>query len=375
MQKLVKERFHLAPSPEKKTPLYENCQQAGARFTEFAGWQMPLQFSGILQEVQAVRNQAGLFDVSHMGELLVTGPEAPVFLNRMLTNDIAAAKRGQVIYTFLCNPEGGTIDDLLVYRIGNDEFLLVVNAVNTEAVLSFLQSQATAYNVELRDYSLLFALLALQGPAASTILGRLFPDVLALKPYRFQTLMWQNEELIISRTGYTGEDGFEIYVPPTLAPTLWSELIRAGENDDLVLAGLGARDLLRLEAGLPLYGNELSMTISPVQAGLERFIAWAKPDFCGRLPLLREKEDPTTPRRIGLIADRSAIPRPGTTVYWDQQPIGRITSGSYSPTLQKALGMALVNPVPPPGTPLSLAMRGSFLPAECVKLPFYKRKR
>ena len=233
----------MAPSPEKKTPLYENCQQAGARFTEFAGWQMPLQFSGILQEVQAVRNQAGLFDVSHMGELLVTGPEAPVFLNRMLTNDIAAAKRGQVIYTFLCNPEGGTIDDLLVYRIGNDEFLLVVNAVNTEAVLSFLQSQATAYNVELRDYSLLFALLALQGPAASTILGRLFPDVLALKPYRFQTLMWQNEELIISRTGYTGEDGFEIYVPPTLAPTLWSELIRAGENDDLVLAGLGARDL------------------------------------------------------------------------------------------------------------------------------------
>lgn len=365
----------MTPSPEKKTPLYQSCQQAGARFTEFAGWQMPLQFSGILQEVHAVRNHAGLFDVSHMGELLVAGPEAPFFLNRMLTNDVATIDNGQILYTFLCNADGGTIDDLLVYRIGQQEFLLVVNAANTEPVFSFLQSHATEYEVELRDYSPLFALLALQGPTAASILGRIFPDVLSLKPYRFKKLTWQNEELIISRTGYTGEDGFEIYIPPTLAETLWSELFRAGEKDRLVPAGLGARDLLRLEAGLPLYGNELSTEISPVQAGLERFIAWEKPDFLGRLPLLQEKDDPETPRRIGLIADRSAIPRPGTIVYWDQQPIGQITSGSYSPTLQKALGMALVNPVPPPGTPLSLAMRGSFLPAECVKLPFYKRKR
>ena len=366
----------MAQSSEKKTPLYQSCQQAGARFTEFAGWQLPLQFSGILQEVRAVRNHAGLFDVSHMGELLVTGPEAPFFLNQMLTNDVVAVDNGQVIYTFLCNPDGGTLDDLLVYRIGPQEFLLVVNAVNIEPVLSFLQSQATGYEVELRDYSPLFALLALQGPTAATILGRLFPeDVLSLKPYRFKKLTWQNEELIISRTGYTGEDGFEIYIPPTLAEVLWSELNRAGADDGLVPAGLGARDLLRLEAGLPLYGNELSTEISPVQAGLERFIAWEKPNFCGRLPLLQEKDDPATPRRIGLTADRSAIPRPGTTVYWNQQPIGRVTSGSYSPTLQKAIGMALVNPVPPPGTPLSLAMRGTLLPAECVKLPFYKRKR
>ncbi|HHW12188.1 MAG TPA: glycine cleavage system aminomethyltransferase GcvT [Firmicutes bacterium] len=365
----------MAPSPEKKTPLYESCLQAGARFTEFAGWQMPLQFAGILQEVHAVRNHAGLFDVSHMGELLVAGPEALSFLDRMLTNNVATVDSGQVIYTFLCNPEGGTIDDLLVYRIGQQEFLLVVNAINTETVFSFLQSQATGYEIELRDYSPLFALLALQGPAAAAILTRLFPDVLPLKTYRFKKLLWQNEELIISRTGYTGEDGFEIFIPPTLAATLWADLLRAGEKDGLVPAGLGARDLLRLEAGLPLYGHELSTTISPVQAGLERFIAWEKPDFCGRSPLLREKNDPNTPRRIGLIADRSAIPRPGMTVYWDQQPIGQITSGSYSPTLEKALGMALVHPVPPPGTPLSLAMRGTFRPAECVQLPFYKRKR
>ena len=179
---------------------------------------------------------------------------------------------------------------------------------------------------------------------------------------------------MISRTGYTGEDGFEIYTPPSLAVTLWSALLRAGTEDGLIPAGLGARDLLRLEAGLPLYGNELSTTISPVQAGLERFIAWEKPDFCGRSPLLAEKNDPATPRRIGLIADRSAIPRPGTTVYWDQQPIGRITSGAYSPTLQKALGMALVNPVPP-RNPTVFGLRGTFLPAECVKLPFYQRKR
>lgn len=365
----------MAPSPDQRTPLYEIYQQAGARFTTFAGWQLPLQFSGILQEVHAVRNHAGLFDVSHMGELLVTGPDAPVFLNRMLTNDVAAVDPDQVIYTFLCNHDGGTLDDLLVYRIGHKEFLLVVNAVNTKPVLSFLQSQTAGYDVEVRDYSPLFALLALQGPAAAAILARLFPDVLPLKSFRFKRLTWEKEELVISRTGYTGEDGFEIYTPPSLAVTLWSALLRAGTEDGLIPAGLGARDLLRLEAGLPLYGNELSTTISPVQAGLERFIAWEKPDFCGRSPLLAEKNDPATPRRIGLIADRSAIPRPGTTVYWDQQPIGRITSGSYSPTLQKALGMALVNPVPPPGTPLSLGLRGTFLPAECVKLPFYQRKR
>ncbi|NLM37736.1 MAG: glycine cleavage system aminomethyltransferase GcvT [Firmicutes bacterium] len=365
----------MAPSQEKKTPLNESCQQAGARFTEFAGWQMPLQFAGILQEVHAVRNHAGLFDVSHMGELLVTGPEAALFLDRMLTNNLATLENGQVIYTFLCNHDGGTIDDLLVYRIGPQEFLLVVNAINTEPVLSFLQSQTAGYQVELRDYSPLFALLALQGPVAATIIARLFPEVLPLKPFRFKKLAWQNEELIFSRTGYTGEDGFEIYIPPTLAATLWSDLLRAGEDDGLVPAGLGARDLLRLEAGLPLYGNELSPSISPVQAGLERFIAWEKPDFCGRLPLLREKNDPSTPRRIGLRADRSAIPRPGMTVYWDQQPIGRITSGSYSPTIGQALGMALVHPVPPPGTPLALAVRDTFRPAKCVELPFYKKKR
>lgn len=359
----------------KKTPLYQICQQVGARFTEFAGWLMPLQFSGILQEVSAVRNQAGLFDVSHMGELLVTGPQAAPFLNMMLTNNVAAAHNGQVVYTILCAPDGGTVDDLLVYRISNEEFLLVVNAVNTEAVLVFLQSQANGYEVELRDYSPLFALLALQGPAAATIIGRVLPDALSLKPFRFLKLPWQNHELVISRTGYTGEDGFEIYTPPTLAEKLWLDLSHAGENEGLVPTGLGARDLLRLEAGLPLYGNELSAQISPVQAGLERFIAWEKPDFIGRFALLQEKNELTTPRRIGIIADRSAIPRPGTTVYWEKQPIGRITSGTFSPTLQKAIGMALVSPVPPPGTPLSLALRGDFLPAESVKLPFYKKKR
>jgi len=365
----------MAPISGKKTPLYECCQQAGARFTEFAGWQMPLQFSGILQEVHAVRNRAGLFDVSHMGELLVSGPEAPLFLNQMLTNNVATADEGRVIYSILCNTDGGTVDDLLVYRIGTAEFLLVVNAANTELVLAFLQSQAAGYEVELNDSSSRFALLALQGPAATTIIGRIFPEVLSVKPFRFIKLTWQGAELLISRTGYTGEDGFEIYIPPTHAETLWHELFHVGENEGLVPAGLGPRDLLRLEAGLPLYGNELSTAISPVQAGLTRFIDWQKPDFSGRSALWQEQNDPATPRRIGLVADRSAIPRPGTTVYWEQQPIGRITSGSFSPTLQKAVGMALVNPVPPPGTPLSLALRGGFLPAECVKLPFYQRKR
>lgn len=364
------------PSLAKTTPLYQVCQQSGASFTEFAGWSMPLQFSGILQEVNAVRNQAGLFDVSHMGELLVTGSEATTFLNQMLTNDIAKARDGQVIYSPLCSADGGTIDDLLIYRLSAEEYLLVVNAVNIQAVLDFLRPQASGFKVELRDYSTLFALLALQGPAAPAILDTIFPENFsALKPFRFLKFTWRQHECMISRTGYTGEDGFELYTAPTLAEPLWLELTQAGKEHDLHPAGLGARDLLRLEAGLPLFGNELSAQISPVQAGLEKFIAWEKPDFSGRSALLKEKDDPTTPRRIGLVADRSAIPRPGTRVYWEDQAIGQITSGTFSPTLQKGIGMSIVSPVPPFGTQLSLALRGRFYPAECVQLPFYKRKR
>ncbi|HEY8391511.1 MAG TPA: glycine cleavage system aminomethyltransferase GcvT [Capillibacterium sp.] len=359
----------------KKTPLFPVCQQAGARFTEFAGWLMPLQFSGILQETAAVRHQAGLFDVSHMGELLITGPEAAFFLNLMLTNNVSKAQNGQAVYAILTAPDGGTVDDLLVYRITGEEFLLVVNAANTQTVLAFLRAKTAGMAVEIRDYSSLFALLALQGPAASAILSKLFPEVLTLKPFRFQKMLWEKHELLISRTGYTGEDGFEIFTPPVLAETLWQTLTRTGAEAGLLPAGLGARDLLRQEAGLPLFGHELSAQISPVQAGLERFIDWEKPDFSGRTALLREKNNPATPRRIGLVSDRSAIPRPGTEVYWREQLIGRITSGTFSPTLQQGIGMALVSPVPPPGTPLSLAMRGRTYPAECTALPFYKRKR
>jgi aminomethyltransferase len=365
----------LAPNLGKKTPLYQLCQQSGARFTEFAGWSMPLQFTSILQEVKAVRNQAGLFDVSHMGQLLVTGAEATSFLNLMLTNNVAKARDGQVIYTILAASDGGAIDDLLVYRINNEEFLLVVNAANTQAVLAFLQAKTTGFKVEIRDYSSLFALLALQGPAAAAIIEPLFPEVLSLKPFRFLTVLWEKQELLISRTGYTGEDGFEIYTPPVLAEALWQTLSRIGAEAGLAPAGLGARDVLRQEAGLPLFGNELSRQLSPLQAGLEKFIDWEKPDFFGRAALLQEKNNPALPRRIGLITDRSAIPRPGTAVFWEQQQIGQITSGTFSPTLKQGIGMALVHPIPPPGTPLALAMRGQFYPAQCVALPFYGRKR
>lgn len=360
----------------KTTPLYQICQQSGASFTEFAGWLMPLQFSGILQEVKTVRNQAGLFDVSHMGQLSVSGPEATPFLNQILTNNIAKTLDGQVSYSPLCSADGGTVDDLLIYRLNHEEYLLVVNAINVQVVLNFLRSHTSGFTVALTDYSTRFALLALQGPAAPAILDTLFPESFStLKPFRFSTFTWRCQECIISRTGYTGEDGFELYIPPTLAEPLWLELTRVGTDYGLRPAGLGARDVLRLEAGLPLFGNELSPQISPVQAGLEKFIAWDKPDFSGRSGLLREKDDATAPRRIGLIADRSGIPRPGTMVYWEDQVIGQISSGTFSPTLQKGIGMAFVSPVPPPGTQLSLALRGRFYPAECAQLPFYKRKR
>ncbi|NLW55994.1 MAG: glycine cleavage system aminomethyltransferase GcvT [Firmicutes bacterium] len=360
----------------QKTPLYNICREAGARFTPFAGWNLPLQFSGILQEVEAVREKAGLFDVSHMGEIEITGPGATLFLNKMLTNDVEKAGDGRIIYTIICFPDGGTLDDLLVYKYSSEHFLLVVNAINTEAVLRFLKTQANAFQVKITDRSAAFALLALQGPAAAPIISKaLSPAVLSLKPFRFQTLVWQEEQMIISRTGYTGEDGFEIYLPPTLAEQFWRTLMQVGKDSGLLPAGLGARDVLRQEAGLPLYGQELSPQISPVQAGLESFIAWEKAEFSGHHALRIEQKNPLTPKRIGFVSARAAIPRPGFDVYWEGRLIGKVTSGTYSPTLQKAIGMALVNPVPPVGTIIQLQIRGKFQPAELVALPFYKRKR
>jgi len=360
----------------QKTPLYNICREAGARFAPFAGWGLPLQFSGILQEVEAVREKAGLFDVSHMGELEVTGREATLFLNKMFTNDVEKIGEHRILYTLLCFPDGGTLDDLLVYKFSPEHFMLVVNAVNTTAVFQFLKAQAGAFQVEVTDRSTAFALLALQGPAAAPLIGKILsPAVPALKPFRFQTFFWQEQPLLISRTGYTGEDGFEIYIPPAHAEAFWRTLMEAGKEEGLLPAGLGARDVLRQEAGLPLYGQELSSRISPVQAGLESFIAWEKTGFSGEQALRNERQDPLTPKRIGLVSARAAIPRPGFNVYWDERLIGKITSGTYSPTLQKAIGMALVNPIPPAGTIVQLEIRGKFQPAEVVALPFYKRKR
>lgn len=360
----------------QKTPLYNSCCEAAARFTPFAGWLLPLQFSGILQEVEAVRNKAGLFDVSHMGEIEVTGQEATVFLNKMLTNEVGKARDGQVIYTVLCFPDGGALDDLLVYKFNPERFLLVVNAVNIQSVLQFLTEQMTAFQVKITNRSTALALLALQGPTAAPIISETISSaVLSLKPFRFQTFSWEEQELIISRTGYTGEDGFEIYLPPAQAGQFWQAVMQVGKDYGLCPAGLGARDVLRQEAGLPLYGQELSPHISPVQAGLEHFIAWDKPEFSGRSLLYAEHENPLTPKRIGLVSARAAIPRPGFDVYWEDQPIGQVTSGTFSPTLQRGIGMALVNPVPPVGAVVKLHIRGEFQPATLVALPFYKRKR
>ncbi len=360
-----------------KTPLYNICHKYAARFTPFAGWLLPLQFSGILQEAKAVRYNAGLFDVSHMGEIEVTGVGACAFLNSMLTNNVDKARDGQVIYAILCFPDGGAIDDLLIYKYNDERFLLVVNAINTKTVLQYLKKHtAPEFMVEITDRSAEFALLALQGPNAVLIMRELFPPTLsALKPFRFLTLPWEEQNIMLSRTGYTGEDGFEIYLPPTKAEALWQELMRIGEGYGLLPAGLGARDLLRQEAGLPLYGQELSPQISPVQAGLERFIDWSKPKFSGLDSLQAERNNPATPRRIGLISARAAIPRPGVLVYWEDQPIGQVTSGTFSPVLQKGIGMALVNPIPPVGSKIALQLRGDYHQAERASLPFYQRKR
>jgi aminomethyltransferase len=360
----------------KKTPLFKICEKYNARFTSFAGWSLPLQFSGIIQEAKAVRNNAGLFDVSHMGEIEVAGPGACDFLSKMVTNNIRKARPGRAIYTFMCFPDGGTIDDFLIYKHSDEHFFLVVNAVNTVNILDYLKKGFPEPTIKIADRSQDFALLALQGPAANSIMEKVLePNTLSIKPFRFQTLTWKGQEMVISRTGYTGEDGFEIYLPPTNAEHLWETLMEAGQNWGLLPAGLGARDLLRQEAGLPLYGQELSSQISPVQAGLDKFIDWENPEFSGRTSLLAEQANPLTPKRIGLVTGRGAIPRIDYQVYWEGKLIGKITSGTFSPVLQKGIGMALVNPVPPIGSEISILIRGEHHTAEVTPLPFYQRKR
>ncbi|WP_339294122.1 glycine cleavage system aminomethyltransferase GcvT [Paenibacillus sp. FSL W7-1279] len=361
----------------QRTPLYPlYADFPSARCIDFGGWELPVQFSGIVQEHEAVRKHAGLFDVSHMGEFIVTGQDAEAFIQKMTTNDVTRISMGQAQYTLMCYDNGGTVDDLLVYKLSADRFMLVVNASNIDKDLQWLQDHL-AGDVTIRNVSAETALIALQGPAAVNIMSQATTEVLdELPSFHFiQNAQVCGCSALLSRTGYTGEDGFEIYCSAEDAPAIWRELLTAGEPHGLVPTGLGARDTLRFEAKLPLYGQELSSTISPLEASLGFFVKLDSGDFIGREALQQQKQDGVPRKLVGIELIDRGIPRSHYPVYnHEGEPIGEVTSGTQSPSLKRNLGLALIEtPYTSLDTEVWVEIRGKKLKAKVVKTPFYKR--
>jgi aminomethyltransferase len=367
-----------------QTPLYDVHVAAGAAFTDFAGWQMPVRYSSDLAEHAAVRTAAGLFDLSHMGEILVVGPQAGEALDYALAGKLSAIAEGQAKYSLLLSPEGGILDDLVVYRTGADRFLVVANAANREVVARELLERCAAFECLVEDESDDIALIALQGPKSEEILRNVdgfdLPGLDDLKYYRAIPCTYLDElgrehNVLVARTGYTGEDGFEFYLAPDAAPALWTAIAETGAGSGLVPAGLAARDTLRLEAGMPLYGHELSTETYPVQAGLGRVVALTtkEGDFVGRSAV--EQGPPADARiLVGLVSDGKRAGRAGYPVLHGERVVGEVTSGALSPTLGHPIAMAYIDPDVAHALDLFIDVRGSHMAATIVPLPFYKKE-
>ncbi|MFE7114816.1 glycine cleavage system aminomethyltransferase GcvT [Streptomyces sp. NPDC057654] len=371
-----------SPTP-RRTALDATHRALGATMTDFAGWDMPLRYASERDEHLAVRGRAGLFDLSHMGEITLTGPQAADALDYALVGNIGKVAVGRARYTMICDAEGGILDDLIVYRLGEQEFMVVANASNAQVVLDALTERAAGFEASVRDDRDAYALLAVQGPESAGILKSLTDaDLDGLKYYAGLPGTVAGVSALIARTGYTGEDGFELFVDPADAERLWQALTEAGAGVGLVPAGLSCRDTLRLEAGMPLYGHELTEATTPFDAGLGRVVKFEKAgDFVGRAALAAaaEKAEAAPPRKlVGLVAEGRRVPRAGfSVVAGDGSVIGEVTSGAPSPTLGKPIAIAYVDAAhAEPGTAgVGVDIRGSHEPYEVVALPFYKRQR
>lgn len=360
----------------KRTPLFPIYKDYDARVIDFGGWELPVQFAGIQKEHAAVREQAGLFDVSHMGEVIITGNDAASYLQKLTTNDVTKLQIGQCQYSLMCYEDGGVVDDLLVYRTDESAYMLVINASNIDKDFEWMKQHLEG-DVQLDNVSDSTALLALQGPQAEQILSKLTAAPLSeLKAFRF---LGQVEvdgiKALVSRTGYTGEDGFELYIAAEDAIAMWKKLLETGEPEGLVPVGLGARDTLRFEARLPLYGQEMSRSISPLEAGLSFFVKLDKGDFIGRDALAAQKQNGIPRKLVGIEMIGRGIPRCHYPVYSvEGQPIGEVTTGTQSPTLKKNVGLVLIDTsYSAIGTELDVEIRGSMIRAKVVATPFYKR--
>ena len=366
----------------KKTPLYDTHLTLGGRMVEFGGWDMPVLYTSIVKEHQSVRNAAGLFDISHMGEFLFEGPNAKKFLNIILTNDLSRLEPGQGHYTLLCQDNGGVIDDLYAYRLGEDRYLLIVNASRIEVDWMWIRSQRNSnyrsLQLEMNDISTNYAAMALQGPNSVKIISKLFPQAATLQKNNISEINFKDEAIWISRTGYTGEDGFELITPNIQAVDLWRKIFEAGQSLGLVPAGLGARDTLRTEAGYSLYGHELNSETTPIEAGLGWAVADYKINFIGKDTCITQKQDGTSRKCIGFkMTGKSAPPRENYTIFEpceDKREIGQVTSGTQSPSLGYGIGLGYVeSSYAKSGTPIEIEIRNNRFPAEVVKRPIFRK--
>lgn len=356
----------------KRTCLYDKHVALGALMQPFAGFDMPIQYSSIIDEHNAVRTACGVFDVSHMGEAVITGPDAERYVNHIFTNDASAISAGQVLYGMMLYPDGGTVDDLLVYKMGDEEFFLVINAANTEKDIAWMRENADGFNVNIEDASARYGQIAVQGPDAEKVVEEVLGlECKELVFYTSKTMNVDGEALIISRTGYTGEDGFEIYCSEGLIVKFWDKLIESGRCKP---CGLGCRDTLRFEVGLPLYGNELSKDISPVMAGLSMFCKLDKPEFIGKEAVAAQKANGVSRRVVGIELAEHAVPRHGYNVVADGKVIGAVTTGYQSISTHKSVCMALVDAAYGKlGTQVEVQIRKKTFAGTVVKKRFYDK--
>ena len=359
----------------KKTPLYEEHKAAKAKLIDFGGWEMPVQYAGVIEEHHAVRTKAGLFDVSHMGEINVYGKQALEFVQRLITNDASKLEDGKILYSPMCYSNGGIVDDLLVYRFDSEHFLLVVNACNTDKDYTWMLRQVNDFDVRVDNVTDQYAQLALQGPLAEVILQRISNvDLSKLKYYTFRHGEIDGVPCLISRTGYTGEDGFELYASPEYGRQLWRKILEVGAPEGVEPIGLGARDTLRFEARLPLYGNELGAEISPLEAGLGSFVKLSKVAFVGKVALQAQKKQGVPRKLVGLEMIGRGIARSHYPLQKNGEDIGFITSGSYSPTLNKNIALGLIRAdLAVLGDMLDVLIRGKIVQAKIIPSMFYKR--
>ncbi len=365
-----------------ETALRSRHEELGARLIPFAGWLMPVQYSGIVDEHRTVRTTAGLFDLGHMGQVRITGTDALPYLQLITTNDVSALTPGDAQYSLLPNEQGGVVDDIIVYRLPDEPgYLVVVNASNHDKDIAWMQQQRSnrsELEVEVDDVSDSLGMIAIQGPnAAAIVAGLTETDLSRLEPFHAQRAKVAGLPVLTARTGYTGEDGFEFYVPQEQTVALWDALFAAGAPHGLKPIGLGARDTLRLEARMPLYGNELGDDISPIEAGLGWAVKLGKGEFIGREAIADVKESGPPRRTVGFqLLERAGSARHGYPVQLDGRNVGVVTSGAHSPTLGSEIGLALVEAdVAGVGKPLQIVIRGRPVMAEQVKLPFYRRAR